>query len=173
MLQPVLEGSKSRGREAAGRQSMEGAGFVDEQPAKRLPDGAARAPSGPRFLPLATSTNPAPNESPRNGSGVHVAAAEFLPALVLNGSTPGRISRDDADPQWAPFPPVLPAQAPARICLVFGVLLQGHVQPARQDSLPENFQIRFQPVRFPQFSPRMGRLEERLHRTDRIGFSPP
>ena len=75
--------------------------------------------------------------------------------------------------RWKPLSPALPAQTAAKITLVLGTFLQRPVQPAGQDLPPDIFEIRFQPITYPQYSARMGCLEERLHRTDRIGFSPP
>ena len=75
--------------------------------------------------------------------------------------------------RWKPLSPALPAQAPAKIVLVLGSFLQRPVRPASQDLPPQTFEIPFQPISYPPYSPRMACLEERLHRTDRIGFSPP
>jgi hypothetical protein len=173
VLEHVLEGKQEAHPEAAGRERIASAGFVDDQPAEQLPAGEAHAPEGPRFGPLAPTTSARAPELSRNGSGVHFTTAKFQPAFALNGSTPGQISRAAADPHWMPVTPALAAHAPARICLVLGALLQGQTQPARQDDLPETVDIRFQPISFPKYAPRMGRLEQRPHRTDRIGFPAP
>jgi hypothetical protein len=100
-----------------------------------------------------------------------------LAALVVTSTTarsiPDRIRRLAAEAQWKPLPAALPTQPPAKIFLVLGSFLQRPVRTVSQESLPQGFEIPFRPISFPRYGPRMGRLEERLHRTDRIGFSPP
>jgi hypothetical protein len=98
----------------------------------------------------------------------------FLDGFVPPQTIPDRIQGMAPDPRWQPGEPALPRQIAGGIVLVTGSFLRWPVVPAVvEDVLPESFEIRLQPVSFPPFSPRMACLEERLHRTDRIGLSPP
>jgi hypothetical protein len=99
--------------------------------------------------------------------------ANFISGAPIERREPGKIRRAAAAPLWKPLEPALPEQEPGNITLVLGAFLERPVRPASQDRGAETFEILFQPVSFPPYSPRMGCLEERLHRTDRIGFSPP
>src|SRR5262249_62188723 len=85
----------------------------------------------------------------------------------------GKPRRVETTPRWSPLEPVLPAQEGAKITLVLGSFVQRPIRLAGQDRLPDSFQLHFLPISFPQYAARMGCLEERLHRTDRIGFTPP
>jgi hypothetical protein len=151
-----------------------GAGFVTERIQLRMAPGVARASARPQFASLARR-EPAPGQVvPRSVvAGPRLRPAQFLRASASERTTPVRIRLLSADPRWKPLSPALPAQAPGKIILVLGSFLQRPVRPAGHERLPEAFEIPFQPVSFPPYSPRMERLEERLHRTDRIGFSPP
>ena len=97
--------------------------------------------------------------------------------LIANSNSPpvpeGKPRRVETTPRWSPLEPVLPAQEGVKITLVLGSFVQRPIRLAGQDRLPDSFQLHFLPISFPQYAARMGCLEERLHRTDRIGFTPP
>jgi len=98
----------------------------------------------------------------------------FLDGFVAAQTVPGRIQATAPEPRWKMLEPAMPRRLSGGIVLVLGSFLRWPVLPAVvEDPLPESLEIRLQPVSFPPFSPRMACLEERLHRTDRIGFSPP
>jgi hypothetical protein len=101
-------------------------------------------------------------------------AKTFLDGLVDAKAIPDRIQGTAPEPRWKLLEPAMPRRLSGGIVLVLGSFLRWQVVPAVvEDPLPESFEIRLQPISFPPFSPRMACLEERLHRTDRIGFSPP
>jgi hypothetical protein len=159
--------------EAARRPQPAGAGFIFERSAARLSFGAARQSSGVRFSPLTPVTARIARDLSSLGD-CKLRMAKFVSAVALERATAAaKIRLPVIETRWKPLSPALPAQSPARIILVLGSFLQRPVRPANQDLPPQTFEIPFQPISYPQFSPRMGCLEERLHRTDRIGFSPP
>jgi len=103
----------------------------------------------------------------------------FRPEKFVNGfltaqAIPGLCRRVASEPVWRSFEPSIPSRLDGGIVLVTGSFLRWGVVPAAApDVSPEAFEIQLQSVSFPPFPPRMACLEERLHRTDRIGFSPP
>jgi hypothetical protein len=157
---------------AAGRRQLSRAGFVFGQPAARVAAASARPPGNARFRPL-TPLTASPAGILRSGRHSRLLMAKFLASSGIARTAPGGIRVPAIQTRWKPLSPALPAQTSAKITLVLGSFLQRPVRPAGQDLLPETFEIQFHPVSFPQYSPRMECLEERLHRTDRIGFSPP
>jgi hypothetical protein len=156
---------------AAGRRQPSRAGFVFGQPAARLSAASSRPPGEARFRPL-TPVTASPLSILRSRQ-TRLRMAKFLSSSGAARTAPGRVRVPAVQTRWKPLSPALPAQTSAKITLVLGSFLQRPVRPASQDFLPETFEIQFQPVSFPQYSPGMECLEERLHRTDRIGFSPP
>lgn len=154
------------------RPQPSGAGFVFEPQAGRLSVGNARPPAEARFSPLRPVTARA-GLFPRGGGDCNLRMAKFISGSVIEPTRPGSVRLPAIGTRWKQLSPVLPKKAPGKIILVLGSFLQRPVRPAGQDLLPEAFEIPFQPISYPQYSPRMGCLEERLHRTDRIGFSPP
>jgi hypothetical protein len=157
---------------AAGRRQLSRAGFVFGQPAARLSPTSARPPGEARFRPL-TPLTASPAGILRSGRHSRLRMAKFLANSSVARTAQGRVRVPAMQTRWKPLSPALPAQTSAKITLVLGSFLQRPVRPASQDLLPETFEIQFHPVSFPQYSPRMECLEERRHRTDRIGFSPP
>jgi hypothetical protein len=154
---------------AVSRRQPAGAGFVFEKSAARLSIGSTRPPTGARFKPLTPVTV---------RSAGYIRHSKLRMAKGISGfpperTTPGKVRLAAIETRWKPLSPVLPSQSGGKIVLVLGSFLQRPVRPASQDLAPETFEIPFQPISYPQYSPRMGCLEERLHRTDRIGFSPP
>jgi len=99
-------------------------------------------------------------------------AAAFLSASMAGARATERVAGGAGEPRWKPLGAALPARPMGKIIPVLGVLLQRSVRAAGQDALPEIFEIRIRPIGFPRYSPRMGILEERAHRTDRIGIDP-
>lgn len=156
----------------AGRRQLSRAGFVFGQPAARLSAAGARPPGDARFRPLAPITA-SPAGILRMGRHSKLRMAKFLSSSGIARTAPGRVRVPAIQSRWKPLSPALPAQTSAKITLVLGSFLQRPVRPASQDLFLETFEIPFHPVSFPPYSPRMECLEERLHRTDRIGFSPP
>jgi hypothetical protein len=157
---------------AVRRPQPAGAGFIFEKSAGRQSSGTARPPAGVRFNPLSPVT------VGTAGVAGNVRYSRLKMAKCISGfpperTAPGKIRRLAIETRWKPLSPALPAQSAAKIVLVLGSLLQRAARPASQDLSPETFEIPFQPISYPPYSPRMGCLEERLHRTDRIGFSPP
>jgi hypothetical protein len=148
-----------------------GAGYVFEKSAGQLPDGTTRPPAGARFNPLKPVTGGIAGVAWNVPSGLQMA--KWVSGFPPERTAQGKIRQPAVESRWKPLSPVLQAQSPGKILLVLGSFLQRPLQPAGQDVPPETFEIPFQPISYPQYSPRMGCLEERLHRTDRIGFSPP
>ena len=151
-----------------------GAGFMADQPAGLLAPGTARQLSEPIF----NFKNSARVWSVAIGGGVRrdtkLRAETFLFANGSAPTLPGQMRSFAVEPRWKVLEQALPARAAGRIVLVLESFLRWPSRPAGgQDTLPASFEIRLQPISFPPFSPRMASLEERLHRTDRIGFSPP
>jgi hypothetical protein len=150
-----------------------GAGFLFPQLGASAQRGTALRAGNPRFGPLAQSRGAGAAEVSRNAVDPGVRPAKFVSSLP-EGSAGARQTRlPDLAPRWQPLKASLPQREPGKITLVLGSFLQRPVRPAGHDRIPETFEIPFQPVSFPPYPPRMGCLEERLHRTDRIGFSPP
>jgi hypothetical protein len=159
--------------EAVRRPQPAGAGFVFEQSAGRASLGTTRPPSGARFSPLTPVTSRIARDL-WSGRDCKLRMAKFVSGMALErAAAAAKIRLPVIETRWKPLSPALPAQTPARIILVLGSFLQRPVRPASQDLPPQTFEIPFQPISYPQYAPRMGCLEERLHRTDRIGFSPP
>ena len=149
-----------------------GARFVFEKSAGQLSGETTRPPAGARFNPLTPVTGG------MAGVAWNVHSSKLKMAKCISGFPPertpqGKIRQPAVESRWKPLSPVLPGQSPGKIVLVLGSFLQRPVRPASPDVSPEIFEISFQPISYPQYSPQMGCLEERLHRTDRIGFSPP
>jgi hypothetical protein len=157
---------------AVRRPQPAGAGFVFEKSAWRLSSGTARPPAGPRFKPF-TAVSVRTAGVDWNVRYSKLTMAKCISVFPPQRPAPGKIRRLAIETRWKPLSPALPEPWVAKIVLVLGSLLQRPVQPASQDLSPEAFEIPFQPISYPPYSPRMGCLEERLHRTDRIGFSPP
>ena len=133
---------------------------------------AVRPASGPRFKPMV----PTEGESgiSRSGSHPRLPAAQALVASAIGAqSIPGRVRNVEAGPRWRPLSAAVPTRPLGKIILVLGSFLRRPVRLATQESPPESFEIRFRPIPFPQYPPRMGTLEERLYRTDRIGIASP
>jgi hypothetical protein len=157
---------------AVRRPQPAGAGFVLEKSAGRLSSGTARPPAGARFSPFSPVTAGSAGAA-WNVRYSKLRMAKWIAGFPPERTAPGKIRQPALETRWKALSPVLPAQAAAKIVLVLGSLLQRPVRPASQEFSPETFEIPFQPISYPPPSPRMGCLEERLHRTDRIGFSPP
>lgn len=149
-----------------------GSGFIVEQSAVKPSFGKARPAAGARFGPI-TPVTAGGSEVPRNNGVSRLRMARYLSGDAPARTASGGIRLPALQTRWRPLSPLLPVQLPGKIVLVLGALLQRPIRPASQDFFPENLGIPFQPVVFPQYSPQMACLEERLHRTDRIGFSPP
>ena len=153
------------------RRQPGGAGFVSEPPATHLSSGVVRHWQGPQFNLRAAAWGP---EGAAAGIGRHrkLLFAAFLPGPPAAQSIAGGIQRIGGEPRWKPREPALPAQL-AKIELVLGSFLRRPVRAVLQDGIPETFELPLRPLCFPPPSPGMAFLEQRLHRTDRIGFSPP
>lgn len=149
-----------------------GSGFVAEQSAAKPSFGKSRPPAGVRFSPIIPVTA-CGGEAATTGGDPKLRMARYLSGDAAARTVSSGIRKPALQTRWRPLSPVLPVRLQGRIVLVLGSLLQRPIRPAGQDFLPETFAIPFQPVVFPQYSPQMACLEERLHRTDRIGFSPP
>lgn len=153
---------------------LSGAGFLVRQPVAGISLGTGRqTPADPRFGPLAQSTGVGAAPASWKVGPPGIRPAKFVPSLLSGLAAANQTRLPDGAPRWQPLDPALPQREPQKITLVLGSLLQRPVRPANHERIPEMFEIPLQPVSFPPWSPRMGCLEERLHRTDRIGFSPP
>jgi len=151
-----------------------GAGFVADQPLGPLASAAPHPESEPIFNVKSIARMWSADAGVIARRNTKLRADKFLSAIEDAPSIPGRTRGGASEPRWKSLQQILPGQPTARIVLVFGSFLRRPVHPAvGQDGLPESFEIRLQPISFPPFAPRMASLEERLHRTDRIGFSPP
>ena len=152
-------------------------GFISGQPlapacATAFASAKERQPSGPRFRPMV----PARTSSgiSRSGSDPKLPlAAHIPPSAAWARSIPDRVRSLAAEPRWQPLAAAVPTRPMGKIILVVGSFLRRPVRIANQDSLPESFEIRFRPISFPRYAPRMGILEERPHGVDRIGITPP
>jgi hypothetical protein len=157
----------------ASNRQPSGAGFLSSQPGASALRGTALPAADPRFGPLAQSRGACAAAVPRNAVDPGVRPAKFVSSLPTGPAGASQARLPDHAPRWQPIKPALPQREPGKITLVLGSFLQRPVRPASHDRIPDTFEIAFQPVSFPPSPPRMGCLEERLHRTDRIGFSPP
>jgi hypothetical protein len=146
--------------------------FLVERSTAKPSFGKARPAAGARFGTL-TPVTAWVGEVPRNNGDSRLRMAKYLSGDAAARTASGGIRVPTVETRWRPLSPVLPVQLQGRIVLVLGALLQRPIRPASQDFSPETFAIPFEPVVFPQYAPQMACLEERLHRTDRIGFSPP
>jgi hypothetical protein len=146
--------------------------FLVEQSTAKPSFGKPRPAAGVR-LGTITPVTAWRGEVPRNDGDSRLRLAKYLSGDTAARTASGGIRVPNLETRWRPLSPVLPVQLPGRIVLVLGALLQRPIRPASQDFSPETFAIPFEPVVFPQYAPQMACLEERLHRTDRIGFSPP
>jgi hypothetical protein len=148
------------------------AGFVSEPPAGGLDSAAAVHAPGPQFKLHAAASGPA-DVVPGIGCDPKLRCATFLPEEPLQQRVgdPARLMA--GEPRWKPQQPALPAQLAGKIILVLGSFLRRPVRAATADGAPETFEFPLQPVSFPPVPPGMAFLEQRLHRTDRIGFTPP
>jgi hypothetical protein len=155
------------------RRGPRGAGSVPEQIQFICgPVSAPRHTSRPQFSPLAPAKLGA--EPVSGGFSPRLPLASFVFSFTIGArSIPERVRNLTTDPRWKPLAAAIPGPPIGKIILVLGSFLQRPVRVAGQDGLPESFEIRLRPISFPPFSPGMGILEERLHRTDRIGFTPP
>jgi hypothetical protein len=155
------------------RRQPTGAGFLIPQPLGATLPGKARRPAGPHFRPLAQSRGAKVGMALGNAVDPGIRPAKFVSNLPTGSAVASQTRAPGVAPRWKLLEPVLPQSEPGKITLVLGSFLRRPVRTASQDRIPDTFEIPFQPVSFPAYSPRMGCLEERLHRTDRIGFSPP
>ena len=149
--------------------------FHSESPQPQALDGAIRHPETAGF---------AENNSPQLERNLPLyeppatrqpGRAEFVSPVYAAAERPSdRIEGLVTHPRWKPFEAILTGRFSGRIVFVMGSLLP---PPARtsagQNGSSEIYEIRLKPISFPPLSPRMACLEERLHRTDRIGFCPP
>jgi hypothetical protein len=99
--------------------------------------------------------------------------AAFLPEHASPRSASHQIQKLTADARWKALQPALPERNPARIVPVLGSLFARPIRPTVLEQFPAIFEIPLRPVSFPPVALRMASLAERLHRTDRIGFTPP
>jgi hypothetical protein len=157
-----------------------GAGFVSERPPAPLawgpgrpsPDRAAGFAPKPKFkiepqtAPIDIGVFPVRGDS-------KLRQAAFLPEHAAPRSAPHQIQQLPADARWKALQPALPERIPARVVPVLGALFARPVRPTVLEQFPTIFEIPLRPVSFPPVALRMASLAERLHRTDRIGFTPP
>jgi hypothetical protein len=149
-----------------------GSGFLFEKSAAKPSFGKPRPPAEVRFGAISPISAWAAKVQ-RTSRVSRLPMGKFLTGYALDRTTPGKVRVPAVESRWKPLSAVLPEQPSGKIVFVLGSLLRRPIRPASQDLPPATFAIPLQPVVFPQYSPRMGCLEERLHRTDRIGFSPP
>jgi hypothetical protein len=179
---PRLEESHTHETGIPMRRQPGRAGFISGQPlapVSATPSASTkgrRAP-GPRFSPLVPVKllpEKAGAGTSRSRSAPKLPLAAHIPPSTDGArSIPDSIRRLAAEPHWKPLAAALPKRTMGRITLVLGSFLRRPVRIASQDGVPESFEIRFRPVSFPPYSPRMGMLEERSLGTDRIGITPP
>ena len=155
------------------------AGFLAEQSPAPVPSkagsgaasgAATRELSGPRFSPVAAKMGWGHSGG---GEQRNLQPMAFIPLPVDRARSLERVRGSATEPRWKSLATALHAQFMGKITLVLGSLRQRPVRVAGQDGLPDIFEIRIRPISFPQYSPRMGILEERAHATDRIGVTPP
>jgi hypothetical protein len=150
-----------------------GSGFIVEQSSAKPSFGKARRPAAGVRVGTLTPVTAWGGEVSRNNGDSRLRMAKYLSGDAAPRTASAKIRVPAVATRWKALSPALPVQLQGRIVLVLGALLQRPIRPASQDFSPETFAIPFQPVVFPQYPPQMACLEERLHRTDRIGFSPP
>jgi len=160
--------------EVAIRLQPDTAGFLAERPpapapSKAVSGAAARGLSAPRFSPLSAKMGSIRS----NGQQRKLQPMAFLPVSLARARSTESLRESAAEPRWKSLATALPAQLTGKITFVLGALRQRPVRVAGQDGLPDIFEIRIRPISFPQYSPRMGILEERAHATDRIGVTQP
>jgi hypothetical protein len=110
----------------------------------------------------------------RSGCHPKLKLAAFVSAPAAGArSIPERVRSLAAEPRWKPLAAAFPTRPNGKIILVLGSFLRRPVRIANLDSVPDSFEIRLRPLSFPRYSPRMGVLEERLLRVDRIGIASP
>ena len=179
---PRLEESHANAAGIPMRGQPDRANFISGQPLAPLSATASFSAKGsqapdPRFSPLVPVKflpGKARAAISRNGSAPNLPLAAYLPTSAARArSIPDRIRLLGGEPRWKPLAATLPKRTMGKITLVLGSFLRRPVRIASQDSVPESFEIRFRPVSFPPYSPRMGILEERSLGTDRIGITPP
>jgi hypothetical protein len=174
---PRLKGPVSDAAATAIRRQPAGAGFIAAQtiaPARyktgirHTASGAAPQPQFSRVVPAKADSG----DSCQAGVPKLSLAAALSASRIAARSIPGLVRRFGDEPRWKPLAAALPIQPMGKIILVLGSFLRRPVRIASQDTLPENFEIRFRPISFPQYPPLMGILAERPHRMERIGFTP-
>lgn len=165
------EGARSSQAKVEGRKPA-GAGILFQFPS------LCDAPTALRHASKARFGQPVKPSLVHTQGVVRMPAPGLRPARLLSGSgpqriVPGKIRLGAGAPRWQPLEPVLPVHEGVKITLVLGSFVQRPIHLAGQDGLPDSFEMEFLPISFPQYAARMGCLEERSHRTDRIGFTPP
>jgi hypothetical protein len=149
-----------------------GAGLVSQQPAARNYSGVPHHAIAPQFR-MQAIVEPAATTAFAIVCERELRCAKFISVSTLAEPLPGAIRRLNVEPRWKALQSVLPERIAGKVVYVLGTFLRRPVRTAGHDGLPEMFEIPLRPISFPPFSPRMACLEERMHRTDRIGFSPP
>jgi hypothetical protein len=148
------------------------AGFrATQPPAPAALRGAPRgSPASPRFKIEALTTG----FTIAIGGNSRLAQAKFLAEpQAAPRSASDRIRFSEVDTRWKALSTALPERPAGRIVAVMGSLLERPVRLAVPGEAPAIFEIPLRPVSFPQMALRMASLADRLHRTDRIGFTPP
>jgi hypothetical protein len=176
---PKLEELHADGGAVPKRRQPGRAGFITGQPLAPVSASASvsakgRPAAGPRFSPLVPVRMRPGAGICRRGADPKLPLAAYIPTFAARvRSIPDRIRRLASEPRWRPLAAALPTRPVGRITLVLGSFLRRPVRIASQDTLPESFEIRFRPVCFPRYSPRMGILEDRSLGTDRMGTASP
>ncbi len=165
------EGAAARGSAGEARRPA-GSGFIFKSQLPADLPAEPRRTAKARFAPL-----PRPSVVSAGGRG-SIPGPVLRPARLISSSAPqrtapGKFRPAESTPRWRRLEPVLPVQDGGKITLVLGTFAQRPIRLATQDRLPDLFEMQFLPISFPQYAARMGSLDERLHRTDRIGFTPP
>src|SRR5207248_459781 len=126
-------------------------------------------PGGPRFQMAPRSVSLALEiADSKLRQAKFVGEPPATPITPLDG-----IRRLGLDARWKALAAALPERPAGRIIPVAGSLLKRPVRVAVPGELPAIFEIPLRPVSFPQMALQMASLADRLHRTDRIGFTPP
>jgi hypothetical protein len=143
------------------------AGFLVQPPAVPVSAPPPRAGDGARFhvAPVYAAY--------RNGWETNLRAAVFLAETAPPETSPGVLRMAAVSPRSFALLPALPDRPVARIVMVMGSFLHRGPRPVPQDRVRDRFELPLRPLSFPPAPPRMAYLEGRLHRTDRIGFTPP
>lgn len=163
----------STGAALAGAAHPTGGGFLFHSFEASNASAALSRSAQPRFA-AAPGPLPGPAGAAWSAANPAMRPAEFVAGAPLGGKEPAAaIRRSAMAPQWKPLEPAMPEQEPGKITLLPSAFLERPVRPASQERPSDTVDPRIQPLAFPLYPPRMGCLEERLHRTDRIGFSPP